>query len=363
MGGYSAEFDVSPAAKIHQGGSHLQRWADHVGRDLDDRNGQPKAHSNKQIDRSRTLNNNTFVFDEAKGRLVRADSVEQMVKAIQARVDLHGGKTPSGKSARALTDTSVIVRPMILGLDEQWWQEHCPDWKTNGLNDEAQRMIKAQIKWAQDTFGAQNLPAVSLHMDEHKPSLQLAFVPMNDHGQISQKSYFPNGQAMSALHDSYRQALRAAGYDATRERVTGERSKIRFTEKTFKREMAKVAERAAELDELELKLNTRKKDLDVRERDLDDEVERRAAERVKELKAAALEQARAARLSALASDKLVALINEGELRLQPGYDVGVKSARQVERTARERLVAQLAQEEAAELRPPAKPATDRDLTD
>lgn len=290
--GYSAEFDVTPDAKVHRGGSHLSKWCAHVFRDLDDRNGQLRKHANKGIDRDRTIHNHSWVLDVHTGKMVRAQSVEQVQGVIEARIEQHGGLTPKGKRPAPLTDQSVVMRPIVLGLDADWWDEHCPQWKEGRLTKEAGRLISEQIKWAQKEFGSQNICAASLHLDENRPQLQVAFVPINDTGQISQKSFFPNSANLRKQHDRYREHLRGVGYDATAERVTGQRSTERFSDAKFKREMRHAEEeierRGKALDDREQALTTREDAV----ADQEAAVQEEAARRVEALRAVVFEEER-----------------------------------------------------------------------
>lgn len=301
MGGYSMQCDASPAAKVHRGGSHLTKWAQHVARDLDDRAGTPRKHANQDIDRSRTLLNETFVFDDEAGHLVPAESVEQVIASINARVEQHGGLTPSGKKARALTDDSVIVRPLVMSLDPEWVEEHNPDWKENGLNDESKRLHVEMLRYVSEFFGAENVRAASLHLDEETPQWQIALVPMTERGQVSQKEVFSGPTMLKQMHQGLREHMREAGYDASLENVTGDRSRKRFTEKTFKREMRKVNEAQDEADRLMGVVMAREEAVSVREQVArrrmkqaqakEDAIPEEVARRVEALKEAALKQA------------------------------------------------------------------------
>lgn len=266
----SVQCDANPRAKVHRGGSHMAKWVQHVCRDLDDRNGQPRKHANKGIDRARTLRNETYVYDDEQGGHVPAESVQQVVDSINAHVDKHGGRTPSGKKAVGLNDQSVIMRPLILGLDPEWFEQHNPDWKENGLNQEAERLHEAMIGWAAERWGAENLRVISLHMDEATPQLQIGLVPLSDTGQISQKWAFPSPAAMKQMHQSLRHCLREEGYDASLENVTGGRSTTPFTDRNFKREMRKVDAAQERVDQREAALVAQEEALVDREQKVKD---------------------------------------------------------------------------------------------
>lgn len=389
MSGYSISCDATPDAKVHKGGTHLQKWAQHVGRDLDDRAGTPRKHGNKGIDRDRTLLNETLVYDPALGEHVPAESVQQLIDSVTARVEEHGGRTAAGKRARPLTDQSVIMRPLILGLDEAWFEEHNPDWRENGLNEEAERLHSELLTWCGDYFGRENMRVISLHLDEQIPQLQIGLVPVNEHGQVSQRTVFTGPAQLKEMHGSVREYMRSVGYDASLENVTGKKSQTRLSDRAYKREHGKaeadLSSREQAVEEAERSIRRRRRSLDDREgklnrreRDLDQEVQRRAAERVEKLKAAALGgQLAQARREALARVEgmldnaeahlvevrsMVRELKEGT-RMSTGLKVRPMIEERASRAAalRQQVIEEMRQEREAPA--PIKPATDRDLAD
>ena len=64
---------------------------------------------------------------------------------------------------------AVLLPPLILQLDPQWFVEHNPGWWENGLNPEARRLHSELLGWAEIEFGQANIVGYSAHLDEHSP--------------------------------------------------------------------------------------------------------------------------------------------------------------------------------------------------
>lgn len=195
---YRVTFDASHKVKA---GGHGQTFLQHVARDVDAVAGVVHGHANPNIDSARTKNNITLIPD-GRGDWVRAQSMEQIMDRLAAR--LATVKKPPRENA-------VIMRPVVLNVSPEWFAEHNPDWKTTGLNETARAMYEALLAQAVEEYGAENIVCASLHMDEGLPQWQVAVTPVTEDGRLSQKDWYPNPAALKAMGKRFRQAVHDTG--------------------------------------------------------------------------------------------------------------------------------------------------------
>lgn len=120
----------------------------------------------------------------------------------------------------------------------KWFDAHCPDWSVTGLNDLAQSYIYAQLEWACQEFGQQNIVCGSIDLDETSPHLQLSVVPVTEDGRLSQKDYFQGPGHFKKQRRELCDALEKVGYDP--QRTVTDRS----AERTSSAEYARTADKA-----------------------------------------------------------------------------------------------------------------------
>lgn len=229
---YTMTFDASK--KVSKQGGHHSKWIKHIARDVDRENGVEQRHSNKRIDPSRTQNNITMMND-GKGGYVRPENTRQVIAHLEGVLKgIETGTGADGKK-RAMRKDAVVMRGVVLQLDPDWFKDHCPDWKANGLNEDAQRYTREMLAWAEDSFGQENIVMWSVHLDEDNPQLQVGMIPKTADGRLSQAAFFKGRAGLRQMHDSLRERLIAAGYDTSMERVTKDRHIRQMDDAAYKR--------------------------------------------------------------------------------------------------------------------------------
>jgi hypothetical protein len=236
---WTVTYDASPEAKVKAAGSHAVARDRHLGRGPDLAAGFNFGHRNPNIDLARSAMNISFVNDgkggfrvpiitkDPKGRN-RPPSAEFADYRIERLAQV---KKPLRKDA-------VVMRGIMLQIDPRWFEAHCPDWRTDGLNDEAQQFMYAQLEWACKEFGQENIVGGSLDLDETSPHLQLSVVPVTGDGRLSQKDFFRGPGHFMKQRKELCDALERAGYDP--QRTVTDRS----TERTSSAEYARTADKA-----------------------------------------------------------------------------------------------------------------------
>lgn len=236
---WTVTYDASPEAKVKAAGSHAVNRDRHLGRAADIAAGFDFGHRNPNIDPVRSAMNMSFVNDGNGG-----------FRKLDITKDPQGSdRPPSAEFAdyrqtrleqvrMPLRKDAVIMRGIMLQLDPKWFDAHCPDWRTHGLNDRARQFVQVQFDWACQEFGQQNIVGGSLDLDETSPHLQLSVVPVTDDGRLSQKDFFRGPGHFKKQRKELCDALAAVGYEP--QRSVSDRSTVR----TSSAEYARTADKA-----------------------------------------------------------------------------------------------------------------------
>lgn len=250
---YTVSFDAS--VKVKSG--DVRGWLIHVERDVELKASYEHEHSNPDIDPDLTPDNITWVYD------ADADSyhVSQKRGEVQRAIDRRLRNV-----AKPFRRDAVVMRPLILQMD--------PDWYDGKTDEEKLKCEETMINWAIGTFGAKNLPVVSLHQDEGSRGLHLGFVPVTDDGRLSQKDWFKSPATLRKMHQDFRKYMKDAGYDVVQENKKDQKFVKRLSEKDYKafqdekkqverlksaytRKLGRVENLSAQLDQREAGLKER----------------------------------------------------------------------------------------------------------
>lgn len=190
---YTLSFDAS--VKCHSVGD-VRGLLRHTARDVDKAVGTEVRHSNKDIRPEATLDNATWIKSSDGRHLVNADSIDLVMDALQTRLNAVTGRKVANP---------VVLRPLILQLD--------PEWYKNKTQQDKDKAMVDMVGWAAKTFGFQNLVYVSRHVDESNEHLHIGFCPVTEDGRLSQKDWFSGPKKLREMHDDFRQYMLDKGYD------------------------------------------------------------------------------------------------------------------------------------------------------
>lgn len=248
---YSITLDAS--LKVKKNGSHAAKLFRHVARDADITSGIQYTHEDN-VDPARTHLNETMIFDDDLGGYVPCTGSSQMDDRLAHRLEEVTGRTRSD---------AVAMRPLILQLDPQFYEQDSPNWREGELSDKARKHQQDMIDWATEWAGSQNVVGYSLHLDEYSPQIHFLWTPVTDDGRLSQKDWFPNSSDLKAQQRDFREHMQSRGYDVDPDhRVTADRAIKRMTTAEFKeyKQFVDDAEQNSQetSQELELARGTRK---------------------------------------------------------------------------------------------------------
>lgn len=250
---YTMSFDASVKLKKGNAGG----LSNHIARELSE--GTPN-HANPNIDSERTHLNQTFVFDMASGKHKPCEDKSEISGAVDGL--LQQVKKPLRKDA-------VVMRPLILQLDPEWYKEHTD-------YEERRKSFNDMLRWVNKTFGIKRCAYYSLHMDEDAPHLHIGLVPVTEDGRLSQKDFFPNPTALREMHEDLRKYMTAKGYDIKLDNKKDKKHVKRLNEADYRALKKEQAETKANLEkseksakkarEMEYQAYSKSLDLDERER-------------------------------------------------------------------------------------------------
>lgn len=248
---YRATLDASH--KVTTKGGHHVKFMRHIARDVDRAAGVVHPMANENIDWARTQHNRTMVYD-GKGGFRPAQTSEELVTALEERMAaVKDQKMPNGSWRAGMRSNSVVLRPFVLSLPKEWYDEHSPDWERGEYSPEAERLHNVVESWiigeVAKLDGVHNIPGYSWHMDESLPAqLQLAFTPVTSDGRLNQGAFFTGPKQLKDLHIAFRQHLKHNGFDI--EMSSSERSRERLGMNEFQQRADKLRDDQYKLDAL-----------------------------------------------------------------------------------------------------------------
>lgn len=208
----------------------------HMLRDVEEKQGLHRKHGNELIDGTRTNANFAFRLEPGpdgalvKRRIESIDEVEAHHAELLGRVrhtktitDKESGD-PREVPVALRKDASVAVE-LIFQLDPEWTgpaEEMTPEKRA-----QIQELFDVFYVEVAETFGAENVLALSEHWDETSPHVHAMAVPLVE-DQLNVKLALTGSKkpkpsdakaAYAARHDRLRVGLQEKGYQATMERV------------------------------------------------------------------------------------------------------------------------------------------------
>jgi hypothetical protein len=123
---------------------------------------------------------------------------------------LNGVKIDStDKAMGALRNRLPERRRKDAVLAVEYMMTASPEWWKTASTEQRKEFFTESVGWLTDKYGANNLIAATVHMDEKTPHLSAYVVPRTSDGRLSAKEYIGNKSKMSADQDTY--AKRVAG--------------------------------------------------------------------------------------------------------------------------------------------------------
>lgn len=234
--------------KVKRGG--VSGLINHHARDVDEKN---LRHGNAQIDPSRTSQNESFIFDE-NGKLIESKSTQEWTERFESRLSaarsFRTNKRTGKKTPVEFRKDAVMMGAVVLQLDPDFTGE-VVNMTTEKREEVRSLMLGSMLQTLVKKVGHENIVGASIHWDETHPHLHVLFTPVDDENRLRWKSFIDGKQDLSKLHDEFRNDLRAAGYDATFERIDGGKKGVDITQ--FKREkerQSKLKRRETEIEKL-----------------------------------------------------------------------------------------------------------------
>lgn len=187
-----------------------------------------------------------------------ANSINQRIRYAKE----HGARI----STKGQNDT-VIVRPLILQLDEESIQGHEDTWAWD------------LIQILEDMFGKENVLGFSIHKDETNVHIHVLFVPCYEEKKtngkvkctLSQTKFFRNPKQLAGMHKHIRKELLDNGYKIEKDNKPIEQQLAGYYDKhgvwhqqgLTPDQLKAITNRHKELDEKEREIMLSKHELDI----------------------------------------------------------------------------------------------------
>lgn len=244
----------------------------HEFRDVDKRDGRETAHSNELIDPNRTERNISVLYVNGKARPIEHSS--KVTDELDRRLAKAGGtRTLKDGTVKkiAVRKDAAVVRDIIVQLDpaytgdsasiisnedkraqrgrfaKAFHRDNAPRGSRTPYWSEQQRYLDAVVDEYAKLYGAHNLLASSIHLDETNPHMHLLVTPIDGEGRVRQESFIKAGRGKGsdlAKHDRrIRQRLTEEGYGVQAEPTGGGRSHLSVEQyKDYVREQQRLDE-------------------------------------------------------------------------------------------------------------------------
>lgn len=82
---------------------------------------------------------------------------------------------------------------------------------TRGANVDVDAWAAANKKWMEDTFGAENVLSMQLHLDETTPHIHTIVIPIDERDRLCAKTFTGGKAKMKHLHNTYGKAMEPLG--------------------------------------------------------------------------------------------------------------------------------------------------------
>lgn len=242
----------------------IKGYFQYLDRESDVANGNEIYGYHESIDRSKTLNNETY-FRDIDGKLKRCKSADDLMGAYERRINdvevkRHlNGKDIILKGQKALKKNSCVLRPIVIqgGEDLKFY---------NDAINELGRLV-----------GRENIIGLSIHRDETSTHCHVLVVPVSGHS-LDQQKVLPNTpKKTEAFHKQMREGMRRRGHNVELENKPK-------THKNKKGKTEDISKEQREYFESEnRKLDARKQAMDNKELEFDARVKAEATKLAREM--------------------------------------------------------------------------------
>lgn len=242
----------------------IKGYFQYLDREIDVANGNEIYGYHESIDRSKTLNNETY-FRDVDGKLKRCKSADDLMGAYERRINdvevkRHlNGKDIILKGQKALKKNSCVLRPIVIqgGEDLKFY---------NDAINELGKLV-----------GRENIIGLSIHRDETSTHCHVLVVPVSGHS-LDQQKVLPNTpKKTEAFHKQMRKGMRSRGHDIELENKPK-------THKNKKGKTEDISKEQREYFESEnRKLEARKQAMDNKELEFDARVKAEATKLAREM--------------------------------------------------------------------------------
>lgn len=251
----------------------------HAFRDVDRAAGREAAHSNPRIRPGLTGLNESRIWDRSSGCWRDLGSVDEIMDELDARLANAGGQRVDkrGRVTRTkVRSNAKVIREIVLQLDPDWTRSSamCIEDQAAGdgrHTDEVRERLRQMVEYfSSEVYGADNMLAFSMHLDETTPHLHLFVTPIDERGRVRHESFIKAGRGpksgLARVDRGLRRWMIERGYDADPEPRGVRKSHMGIEEYArHARQQEELAADRVEVEDRRRSLDARAADLDARE--------------------------------------------------------------------------------------------------
>lgn len=233
----------------------IKGYFQYLAREIDVKNGNEIYGYHESIDKSKTLNNETY-FRDSDGKLKRCQSADDLMRAYERRIESvqvkrHlNGKDIILSGQKALKKNSCVLRPIVIQAE----------------GHEDRNFFVHAINELGNQVGRENIIGFSIHRDETSAHMHVLVVPVSGHS-LDQQKVLPNTpKKTEAFHQRMRDGMRNRGYKDI---------SLENKPKTHKNKKGKTEDVSKEQREY---FESEQRKLNAREKAIDAEVKAKATE-------------------------------------------------------------------------------------
>ena len=157
-----------------------------------------RTQETPSADITKSANNECFIGDNNKS----------LVQLVRDRIGDNGGKKI--RTSADPKQSAVLAFEMMLTASPEYFRPDNPGAAGEWQPDKLRAWEQLSAQWLKGSYG-DNIVRATFHRDEVTPHIHAIVVPLNEKGHINARDYMGGKDQLSALQDSYAEAMKPLG--------------------------------------------------------------------------------------------------------------------------------------------------------
>ena len=157
-----------------------------------------RTQETPSADITKSANNECFI----------GDNNQSLVQLVRDRIGDNGGKKI--RTSADPKQSAVLAFEMMLTASPEYFRPDAPGAAGEWQPDKLRAWEQLSAQWLKGSYG-DNIVRATFHRDEVTPHIHAVVVPLNEKGHINARDYMGGKDQLSALQDSYAEAMKPLG--------------------------------------------------------------------------------------------------------------------------------------------------------